>query len=93
MGNLVTSAVWQIVRPTLRSVKHAQDSNCAVGRLIGCDVWRADDDKLSRPSETAGPAALGKISKTADRGDDPFIDGDRGRRIVSLDMREDAVAI
>ena len=74
-------------------MKYAQDSNHAVGQLIGCHVWRADDDKLSCPSEPAGPAALGKVSKTADRGDDPFIDGDRGRRIVSLDMREDAVAI
>jgi len=93
LGNLATSAVWQIVRPTLRSVKYAQDSNCAAGQLIGCDVWRADDDKLSRPSEPAGPAALGKVSKTSDRGDDSFIDGDCGRRIVSLDMREDADAI
>jgi hypothetical protein len=36
---------------------------------------------------------LGKVSKTADRGDNPLINGDRGRRIVSLDMREDADAI
>ncbi|ESW86065.1 hypothetical protein X755_26330 [Mesorhizobium sp. LNJC405B00] len=31
--------------------------------------------------------------KTVDCGDDPLIGGDRGRRIVGLDMREDAVAI
>ena len=74
-------------------MKYAQDSNCAAGQLIGCHVWRADDDKLSCPCKPALPAALGKVSKTADRGDNPLINGDRGRRIVSLDMREDAVAI
>lgn len=74
-------------------MKHTQDSNSIFVELIGCDVGRADDDKLSRSCNPAGPAALGKATKTGYRGDNPPVDGDCGYGVVSLDMREYPVAI
>jgi len=59
-------------------VKHAQDSNPVLDQLIGCNIWRADDDKLSCSSKPADPAAFGKVSQATDGGDNSLVDSDRG---------------
>lgn len=89
----MASAVCKIVRPTLRSVKHTQDSNPGPGYLIGRDIWRADDDELSCSYKPAGTTALGELTETAYRGQNPLIDRDGGGRVVSFDMRKYPVAV
>lgn len=74
-------------------MKHAQNSNGIFGQLIGYDIWCPDDDELSGRRKPAGPAALGKVLKAADRGGNPLIHRDCRHGIVGLYMREYPVAI
>ena len=51
-GDQIASPFREIVRPLLRTMQHAQDSDGFAGHLVDGDVRRAGDDKLARPGDS-----------------------------------------
>ena len=82
-----------IVRPHLSAVQDAQDANPIGGHDIGGDEGCARNDKLARPGDPAGAAALGKVEKPPHGGDDLIVDIDRRARAFGFNVFEDGVAV
>jgi hypothetical protein len=82
-----------IVRPDLRAVQDAQNSNPVGGNKISSDVGRTRNDQLPRPGDPARAAALRKVEEPPHRSDDLIVDIDRGTRVLGFNMFEDVVAV
>ena len=88
-----TSALGQCLRPSLRAMQDAKDTDRRFRHDIGRDIRRAGDHQFTRPGDPSRTAAFGKIAQAARRTGYSFIDRNRSGRVICLDMREYAVAI
>lgn len=90
-----TSIFGKNIRPLLRPVKDTQYADCRLRHNAGGDIRRTGNDspRTACPRNPARTTAFREVLKSIDRSHDPFVDRDRGGRIIDLDMREYAVAI
>jgi hypothetical protein len=71
--------VREFVGPDLRAVKHAENANGIAVDQVGRDIGCARNDKLARPNDAPGPAALRKVEQAPRGIGDPLVDVNGGR--------------
>jgi hypothetical protein len=77
----------------LCAVKHAQNANGIAVDQVGRHIGRARNDKLARPSDAPGPAALRKVEQAPRGVSDLFVDMNSGSRAFGFDVAENVVPI
>lgn len=58
-----TSALGQCLRPSLRAMQDAKNTDRRFRYDIGRDIRRAGDHQFARPVDPSGTAAFGKIAQ------------------------------
>ena len=82
-----------VIRPYLSPVQDAQDTDHSRGHRVRRDIGCSRYDQFSRSCNAPKPTAFRKFGQAPGRGNDLFVDMDRGARIVCFDVGKNRVAI
>lgn len=83
----------QFVGPRLCPMQQSQHMDHTIGAAIDGEVRGAPDDQFSGPCETTGATAFRKAQQAVDVVSNAIVHGDRGQRIIRLDVVEDRVSV